>query len=167
MARRSSLTAALGEGGDAKWWEKAIEEEEENKTPWRALVTEDGLDYYMNIDTQGKKNTSSHTLLLTINIFNPMCNIVHDSHCISNFSCLFKISFLLLSNYINLFAYICFMFFPIFTYLHQFIIYNFIPNRNNMGQARRINDRRGIEQSRQLGLGARENGSLCACQTGR
>ena len=55
MARRSSLTAALGEGGDAKWWEKAIEEEEENKTPWRALVTEDGLDYYMNIDTQGKK----------------------------------------------------------------------------------------------------------------
>ena len=64
MARRSSLTAALGEGGDAKWWEKAIEEEEENKTPWRALVTEDGLDYYMNVDTQGKKNKSLHTLLL-------------------------------------------------------------------------------------------------------
>ena len=70
MARRSSLTAALGEGGDAKWWEKAIEEEEENKTPWRALVTEDGLDYYMNIDTQGKKNKLSHTFTSTINIFN-------------------------------------------------------------------------------------------------
>ena len=117
MARRSSLTAALGEGGDAKWWEKAIEEEEENKTPWRALVTEDGLDYYMNIDTQGKKNTSSAHFTSTINIFNAMCNIVHDSHCISNFSCLFKISFLLLSNYINLFAYIMFHFFFPFSHI--------------------------------------------------
>ena len=52
MARRSSVTAALGSGVETKWWEKAIEESEEEKTPWRALVTEDGLDYYMNIDTQ-------------------------------------------------------------------------------------------------------------------
>ena len=52
MARRNSVTAALGGGtGEAKWWEKALEEAEEDKTPWRALVTEDGLDYYMNIDT--------------------------------------------------------------------------------------------------------------------
>ena len=52
MARRNSVTAALGGGtGEAKWWEKAVEEDEQDKTPWRALVTEDGLDYYMNIDT--------------------------------------------------------------------------------------------------------------------
>ena len=52
MKRANSVSAALGAGtGEAKWWEKASEEEEEDKTPWRALVTEDGLDYYMNIDT--------------------------------------------------------------------------------------------------------------------
>jgi len=44
---------AVGNGtGESKWWEKKADELEEEKTPWRALVTEEGLDYFMNIETQ-------------------------------------------------------------------------------------------------------------------
>ena len=51
--RRSSLVVAVGNGtGESKWWEKKADELEEEKTPWRALVTEEGLDYFMNIETQ-------------------------------------------------------------------------------------------------------------------
>lgn len=46
--RRTSLTAALGDGpGQPRWWEKV----EEPTTIWVALVTEDGLDYYQNTET--------------------------------------------------------------------------------------------------------------------
>ena len=49
--RASSLTAAIGNGPDEnKWWENSVEAEEEGV--WRALVTEEGVDYYLNIETR-------------------------------------------------------------------------------------------------------------------
>ena len=49
--RSSSLTAAIGNGPDEeKWWEAKTSEEEMGV--WRSLVTEEGVDYYLNIETQ-------------------------------------------------------------------------------------------------------------------
>jgi myosin protein heavy chain len=48
--RASSLTAAIGTGADEeKWWEASANVEELGA--WRALVTADGVDYYLNIET--------------------------------------------------------------------------------------------------------------------
>jgi len=48
--RASSLTAAIGDGpDDEKWWEASVSTEDLGA--WRALVTEDGVDYYLNIET--------------------------------------------------------------------------------------------------------------------
>eukprot|EP00039_Didymoeca_costata_P017476 m.324043 g.324043 ORF g.324043 m.324043 type:complete len:483 (+) comp16540_c7_seq2:247-1695(+) len=49
MGKKSKLAKGGGDGGDkgARWWEAL----EEPQTVWRACVTDDGLDFYVNTET--------------------------------------------------------------------------------------------------------------------